>query len=576
MCKQLSGNSKLQIKPIVRRHLLLFIMLFGIFQITYSTEALSQTLPSSVDVGRIAPEKPKIQTELPKIIEHEAATAAEAPRGADKVHFKLHNIIINGATIFGEDDFKPLYQNYLNQDISLSDAYQLASKITKLYQDQGYFLTRAYVPEQNIDKTGNFRINVVEGYIAEVEYKGDNDNKLGNYLVAKFIAQLKQEKPINIKTLEHVVLSLSSINSGEFKSELQKITAFNAKQEGAVRLVLTSSKKLATYTLETNNHNSMYLGPYQALAAAELSPFNGHKTSLVYLNSMPLAKLKYLMLNHNIALWPNISVDFYASGTRSEPGYTLSSNQIRGKAENYGAAINYSVIKQRQENLTFRVKLDSRDSETTAFNNIISEDRIRSLRLITRYDRSDLLLGYNFFDVTFSQGLEALGANDKDAANPSRTGVNPEARKLELSWQRWQNFGKVTLITASMMQFSNGALYASEQLGFGGMSFGRAYNPSELTGDKGMLGSLELRYNDIPDFGKFHLTPFIYYDIGKLWSVYDASNSGSSAGGGFNLDFAGNASLNFTIAQPLTKEVSTPQYGNGKSPRFLAGISVRF
>ncbi len=63
-------------------------------------------------------------------------------------------------------------------------------------------------------------------------------------------------------------------------------------------------------------------------------------------------------------------------------------------------------------------------------------------------------------------------------------------------------------------------LLSPEQFGVGGSEFGRGYDPSEITGDKGFAVKTELQYNRIHTF-KDYAVPTQYYafwDFGKVWS----------------------------------------------------------
>jgi hemolysin activation/secretion protein len=61
-----------------------------------------------------------------------------------------------------------LYEEHIGKDITLDFPWTLADAITSKYRDQGYFLTRAYVPEQDI-KGGVITIKIIEGYIGQVD-----------------------------------------------------------------------------------------------------------------------------------------------------------------------------------------------------------------------------------------------------------------------------------------------------------------------------------------------------------------------------------------------------------------------
>ncbi len=97
--------------------------------------------------------------------------------------------------------------------------------------------------------------------------------------------------------------------------------------------------------------------------------------------------------------------------------------------------------------------------------------------------------------------------------------------------------GRVRALQASATgQVASRSLMSSEEFGFGGSTFGRAYDSSELSGDSGMAGLLELRYNAVPNIANYaHFTPYAFYDAGKVWNMnsgQDTNVSASSAGFG--------------------------------------------
>jgi hemolysin activation/secretion protein len=74
------------------------------------------------------------------------------------------------------------------------------------------------------------------------------------------------------------------------------------------------------------------------------------------------------------------------------------------------------------------------------------------------------------------------------------------------------------------------------------------------------------------------ITPYSFYEIGKVWNEDSGAHGLSAAsfglGAKFRLfsSFSGNAG----IAWPLTKEVATPVYGDSQDPRFLLEMNISF
>jgi hemolysin activation/secretion protein len=113
------------------------------------------------------------------------------------------------------------------------------------------------------------------------------------------------------------------------------------------------------------------------------------------------------------------------------------------------------------------------------------------------------------------------------------------------------------------------------------MNYGRGFDPSEIVGDDGIVGKVEVRWT--PDYnpsGKYledyHM--FTFLDAGRVWNKdsttsADKRNSATSTGAGFHTEFVHDVSADFTVAFPLNREIQTK---GDKSPRFLFGLTKSF
>src|SRR5262249_4487653 len=109
-------------------------------------------LPGSADPGRILEEMQPIpeprQAPPPVMIAPEAMH--QMPKGAEKIAFLLKQVVIEGSTVYSQADLRPIYEAYLGQRIPLSKVYEFGSAITERYREDGYALSWAYLPPQEI------------------------------------------------------------------------------------------------------------------------------------------------------------------------------------------------------------------------------------------------------------------------------------------------------------------------------------------------------------------------------------------------------------------------------------------
>lgn len=540
--------------------------------------AQAQNLPGSVDAGRITaqPEKALPAQPAPQLKTPDIAPAV-APEGAENMTFLLKEVVIEGMSALPPEEIQAFYAPWLGQTIPLSRLWELAEYITSRYQQAGYFLSRAYVPAQEISD-GIVTLRVVEGYIGDVQIEGAlQDNRLVNTLKRRITSQ----KPARLGDLESALLLLNDIPGLSFTTVLGKMKQDAA--EGAVRLVLKQQQAPAKASMVFNNYGSRFTGPYRINMTYEDSFLPNQSTTLSGLASLlPISdELWALSAAHEIKLLPDLSIDVSLGRTVSKPGYTLAANKIESRSVNWGLDMLWQVRRQRLSNLSVGLALDGRNVSTNILGTPLTRDRIRALRLKGTYDGRDPLGGYNALNATLSHGIPGLGASAPGALNLSRADAKPDFAKIEATWQRSQFIASDWLSIMTLTgQRASKALYSSEEFGFGGAALGRAYDASELTGDHGVGGAVELQYTGIDPIKKFRCTPSVFYEIGKIWNIDNGQDDGLSIadiGAGFNLTHPSGLSANLTIAQPISKTIATPTYGNnGHNPRLYFQLGWSF
>ena len=121
--------------------------------------------------------------------------------------------------------------------------------------------------------------------------------------------------------------------------------------------------------------------------------------------------------------------------------------------------------------------------------------------------------------MNWRQGLDILGASDKSDPWISVWGASPKFSALNFWFTRYQTLNdawSVKLLRAG--QIASGPMYLSQQFYLGGAAFGRGYGAAEISGDNGVAGSLELRFDQKLNFNYwtgFQLYGFV--DTGAVW-----------------------------------------------------------
>lgn len=542
-----------------------------------SATAAPTTLQGPADAGRFRPEErvaPLAPRDDAPVVEEETPLTPQIPSGLDSSPFTLKTVNIEGATAFSDSQLADIYAPYLGQQVTLDIAYRIAGRITERYRASGYFLSLASVTDRDA-KAGIVRIKITEGYIGEVELR---DAMADNHVVQAYIDQVKLEKPISSKALESFLLRLNDLPGLSFRAVLARA---NMVDEAAVKLVLIPTQKQGRGTITVDNYGSRFLGPNEAILSYSTSLYPLAQTNVSVITSLPVDELNSGSIEHSVVVAPDIIVGVNASYTDAHPGYNLEVFEINSDSTSLGFYAKYQWIRQRQENLALKLAFEGRHSTTELLGIPFTRDDIRVLRASANYDKSDNWRGNSMLNIIISQGIDGLGASRQGDINLSRAEAKPDFTKAEFNVSRLQGFGDSWSALVSVSgQAANGALYSAEEFGYGGQGFGRAYDSSELTGDHGVSGSVEVRYGGFDNIGQINLSPYVFYDAGAVWNVDRgqlSEESASAAGAGIRFSTRWDMTGNLSLAWPLTRQIVTPVYGASENgPRIMLQLSQGF
>ena len=122
-------------------------------------QTYKQALPLRFEERFKKQAKPKVQ----KVPVQKDNLQPMFPAELKKVKFVLRKMIIKGSTLYSKRKFSKLFKKYMRKRISLGAVYGIAQTITNMYRNDGYILSKAVVPPQQIDR-GIIRIDVIEGF----------------------------------------------------------------------------------------------------------------------------------------------------------------------------------------------------------------------------------------------------------------------------------------------------------------------------------------------------------------------------------------------------------------------------
>lgn len=496
--------------------------------------------------------------------------AEQPPAGAESLSFRLVAIDLMGNQALSTKQFEPLWAEWVGKEIQLSRVFEIAARISAAYRDAGYVLSQAMVPQQQIVQDGGrVRIRVAEGYISRITFAS---NFAGKERVEAMLRPILLERPLTLRTLERRLLLLNDLPGLSARASLR-----TGEEANAADMELVVERDLNAFSLSVHNRTNAAVGPTRLEAFAErraaLGNFDRHVLRWVGSGNERLNLLAY---SGDAPMgYSGTQVQWSASASRSKP----SSGEVfklDTRSENLSLGISHPLVRSRDTNLGLRASLSGYNGSSDLAQGIrLSEERLRLFRVGLTADQTDRLGGINLLDVEFAKGLTGLGAS-KEGDPLVAAGRNPQFSKSTLYLARLQSlFGDVTLLLAGTAQASSDLLPSSEQFGLGGDVFLRAYDPSELLGDKGSAGKLELRFDR--SLGRVAGTFYAYYDEGSVrLSNFDGSvtrDSASAVGLGLRLSAPGGIKGYIEIAKPRNRPTAR---NRDDSARGFAGLGIDF
>ncbi len=536
--------------------------------LVFPAMALAVDIPGQVNPGRVNQQFQSAPVNPPKVASpliEKPALSVPAPKGSDKVFLTLKSLEIQGMTAYGPEEFQPLYQDLIGTRVPLSKIYEIASAIADKYHADGYAFAQVSVPYQKIGG-GAVRLVVIEGYIDSVNVKAP---KATQDKLKSRVEKILATKPFNVRALERQLLLLNDLYGITVRSVIEPKAKSGAP--GAVDLTLLVKKEKATTDLSFDNFGSRPLGQEQVGARHNrglgLLPFD--KLSMGGFVSTQVSELQYVFLGYEFPISDaGTKFGISANGSWTEPGYPLEQNELKGSSYNAELKLSHPVIRSRSQNLSVSGIFDIQNTENDVLSTLLFEDKVRALRASAIYDVADNWAGTNLMDARVSQGLNILGARETGSENLSREDAHSDFTKLEASFARWQGITQAWTLYASVSgQVASAPLPSSEEFGYGGQVYGRAYNASEITGDDGAAGSVELRYTGLPPlpWEGGRVEPFGFYDIGVVHNrdnfIENDTESGASAGFGTRFNVTESVDGSLTLAFPLTLPVAIPSPG---------------
>lgn len=483
---------------------------------------------------------------------------------------RFTDVRIAGATVVDAGQIAALFAPLKNMDVSAATLKDVLDKVDALYLTAGYPLGRAYVPAQ-IMRGGTLIVRVVEGYVANVVVQADSDDT--KELVAGIAGRLTDEKPLTSDTLQRYMLIIQGLPGITVGSKFQSMDP----QTGATTLIISATVKPAMATLYMDNRANLDRLPFQPYLLGTFNNLLGQGDQIALSALLSPRQKDYAF--YNLGYTQMVGTDGLSMGLNASWAQTLDSKtfspfDVRAQTSQLGYTARYPLVMRTDEQLNLDGKVYFTHAGYDFAGIPIAHDNFTATQIGGDYARSlsaDMAIGGN---LHLTQGVADMGPqpHTRGAAQVNFTKLQGETR---LSYRPLED---LALNLRAIGQYGSGSLYASEEINFGGLQYGRGFDTAEITGDSGFGVTFQPEYTipfSFSDAGLgagWSVTPYLLVDYAKTFNTPgdgEANGELVSAGIGLRLGLSDLVTVTLEADKPLNR---IPLFHNNQDPRFYFGL----
>ncbi|MGD8571671.1 MAG: ShlB/FhaC/HecB family hemolysin secretion/activation protein [Gammaproteobacteria bacterium] len=451
--------------------------------------------------------------------------------------------------------------------LTLIDIENIATKLTNYYRERGFFLTKVYVPKQEV-RRGVVVLTVLEGKLGKVTV-ADNQRYDADFLKSAFDDLMY--RPVTEKEIEQTLYLMNDYPGldvyGYFKA---------GDQVGDTWLNLqVREESLWSSVVRYDNHGSELTGEQRFYVEGQFhNPLSlADNVSFGVLKTFSPDKATYGIFRYRLPVYSeeyHLGLNFSRNQFATVLG-DLNSFELVGDTSIAELTFDYTHIRRKEKNWVTsfayaRKDSDLKDNETGALD---LSDLVEIYKLGMNYDSLDTQSKVlNQARGAIIQG-EVLETAEQSAVDKTFTKVTADYSFLTFLTVPWFE-AKSRLIFKSSLQYSGNTLPPVEQYSLAGPNRVRAFEVTQFSGDSGVYIGADWIFN-MPGFMDFSISdttqfsnvvqPFLFVDYGygllnEITAGGDSTGELSGYGFGLQLNYRNEISGNLQIAFPLDAKFS--------------------
>jgi hemolysin activation/secretion protein len=480
----------------------------------------------------------------------------------------LTTVVIDGSTVYSPPQLFATYRDQLGRPYSRESTRTIATALAELYVRDG-FVRPEVTLDDALTSRGVLRLQVYEAQITNVVYEGD-DGKFNDAL-DDIGVRLENSRPLRKDDVAQALRAMRQMAG----LAVTATTRRDPEIRNGFELVVQADFSPVDGVVRINNRGTDQVGPAFMLGQFFANGlFGGHeKVGLIFAAAT----------DHDEYLGGGLYVDT-ALGDSGTRGNVLL---FRSHSAPNEAPVNFDDEYIR-ERLTFRISqpfqqrpelsltgslaFEADDLTIDRAGTHVRDDRLRilegALRASWRAGATQLSA-----NLQLRQGLDAFGSG-LDAADLADDPRRADFIVTLMQASAYRRFAdRWSLRFDAFAQNSGYVLPDSERFKIGGDRLGRGFEVTEIAGDSGIGGKIELR-RDLLNTETFigRLSTYGFYDIGAAWKQdLPGRESAATAGAGFAIQGAALTGY-LEVAAPLRG----PDIEGNQQASVFAELSYRF
>ncbi len=393
--------------------------------------------------------------------------------------FFVKKIETEGNTLFDDATLAPILNIEDGIEMTLGILALFAQELTAFYSQKGYFLTKAYVPKQEV-KDGIVKIKINEGRVNKISVSGNK--KVDAEALLKRMGRVKKEAILKEQVLERALLDINDIPGVKVRSLLRP-----GKVPGTSDLVLeVTESEPYTFSFDADNFGSQFTGAERAgisastgnlLTLGDQAFFRGVRSDLdqessTFSYSYPLNDLGTRTLK------------FSYTYSKQSLGKSLAALSAGGRTNLFNAEVAESIYRTKDASLKWRVGYDFKSFKNFQLGVDSSRDKIRDFYAGLGGSFQDSYQGRNFLDLKIQRGFFGT---DQESDLQSRVDGDAKVTIIQTNNTRFQAtpwFGSYVIFKANGQLASDRAL-SPDLFAVGGYGTVRGFPLAEQSGDWG-------------------------------------------------------------------------------------------